>query len=179
MISTIIIAIIFLTLFIFAAFFLVQFHNILFRGFAPFVSTHQSVIDRITLDAAELKGKKIYELGCGSAKFLSALEKKFPEATLVGIEYSFLPWLIASIRLAAASSKIKLIKKNIFKINLSDADLIYCYLSIKTMKELALKFKQECKPGTQIISYVFPLPDILPAKTIELEDNTRVHYYMI
>lgn len=177
--TSIIITIIFLSLFIFAAFFLVQFYNILFRGFAPFVSTHPSIISRITLDAEELQGKKIYELGCGSAKFLSALEQKFPEATLVGIEYSFLPWLIARCRLAAAGSKIKLVKKNIFKINLADADLIYCYLSIKTMKELALKFKQECKPGTQIISYIFSLPDLLPTKTIELEDNTRVHYYVI
>jgi hypothetical protein len=179
MISTIILAIIFLLLVPLAVFFLVQFYNILFRGFAPFVSTHPLVVSRVILEARLAPGQQVYELGCGKAGFLVGLEKKFPQAKYAGIEYAFWPWFVAKAQLLLAGSKIKLIKQNLFNADIADADLIYCYLNPKMMQDLEIKFKKECKPGTQIISYCFPMTEMPPEKTIELEDNTRVYYYTI
>jgi tRNA G46 methylase TrmB len=39
-------------------------------------------------------GAVVYELGCGRAGFLRALEEKFPQAKYIGVEYSFWPYLL-------------------------------------------------------------------------------------
>ncbi|MCX6796698.1 MAG: hypothetical protein NTW06_04365, partial [Candidatus Falkowbacteria bacterium] len=58
-----------LFLIIFALFFVTQFFNILFRGFAPYVSTRTEVINKI-IDEVDLPdGVTVYELGCGKAGF--------------------------------------------------------------------------------------------------------------
>lgn len=161
-----------------AAFLLSQFFNILFRGYAPFISTNSEVIDKISEEIKLDSDPKFYELGCGKASFLRAISEKFPQAECVGIEYSFLPWLIAKIQTVFKQSKIKIQKNNIFKVNLADADYVYCYLNPKMMGLLEKKFKEECKPGTKIISYTFSLPNFKPEKTLEA-DGGKIYFYSI
>lgn len=161
-----------------AAFLLSQFFNILFRGYAPFISTNSEVIDKISEEIKLDSDPKFYELGCGKASFLRAISEKFPQAECVGVEYSFLPWLIAKIQTVFRQSKIKIQKKNIFKVNLADADYVYCYLNPKTMGLLEKKFKEECRPGTKIISYTFSLPNSRPEKIIEA-DGSKIYFYSI
>ena len=110
--------------------------------------------------------------------FLKEAEKKFPDSELYGIEYSFLPYLLSKIQLSLAKSKIKIKKENIFKTDLHEADIIYCYLNIKTMAELEKKFTTECKPGTQIISNVFQLPNQTAEKVLE-DNGNKVYFYKI
>ena len=164
-------------LIVFALFFVVQFFNILFRGFAPYVSTRSEVINKIVNELDVKEGATVYELGCSKAGFLKAIEEKFPKAKLIGIEYSFWPYFVAKLQLSLTESKIKIIKKNIFKVNLSDANEIYCYLNRRTMERIEKKFEDECKIGTEIISYQFPLPTKQPAKIIEVNKNHKVYFY--
>jgi 16S rRNA A1518/A1519 N6-dimethyltransferase RsmA/KsgA/DIM1 with predicted DNA glycosylase/AP lyase activity len=165
-----------LALLIFALFFVIQFYNMVFRGFAPFISSTKGLVKKI-LESIEVKaGSKIYELGSGKATFLREAEKKFPDSQFIGIEYSFLPYLLSRIQLSLTKSKIKIKKENIFKTDLHEADIIYCYLNIKTMAELEKKFISECKPGAQIISNVFQLPNQTAEKVLE-ENANKVYFY--
>ena len=165
-------------LIILAIFLSIQFFNILFRSYAPFISTNKKIIEKILLEIKLNDNNKVIELGCGKAGFLRALAKKFPNTKLIGIEYSFLPWIIAKIQSNLGKHNIKIIRENIFKTNISQADLIYCYLNIKMMKDLENKFKKECKKGTQIISYLFKLPNLKPSKIIENNHN-KIYFYTI
>lgn len=161
-------------------FFAMEFYNILFRGYAPFIVTRKKVIAKILSELDIREGAKIYELGCGQAGFLRALRKKFPRSELIGVEYQLLPYLIGGMQSALTNSKIKFKKKNIFKLNLRDADLIYCYLNPKTMARLEGKFKAECRPGTEVISYQFPLPNKQPEKVvIGPSEKDKVYFYKI
>ena len=162
-----------------AAAILAQFFNIVFRGFAPFISTSPKVIGKI-IENMDFSGQgKVYELGCGKAGFLRAMELEYPSVELIGVEYSFWPWLIAKIQISLNKSKIKIKRKNLLKVNLADADLIYCYLSPRLMKDLKKKFGQECKKGTKIISHAFTLPDSEPDKIVELEHGEKIYFYSI
>ena len=157
-----------------------QFFNIIFRGFAPFISTKGRVILKILGEIDYNRDKaKVYELGCGKAGFLRALEKKKPNWEYIGVEGSILPWLIAKIQTSLNHSKIKVLEKNLFHVNLADADLIYCYLNVEMMKKLEKKFKKECKSGAKIISYVFTMPNLQPEKVVELEDKSKIYFYTI
>jgi hypothetical protein len=169
-----------LVLFFFLAFLTAQFYNILFRGFAPFISSQRFVIDKVVAELALADNAAVYELGCGKAGFLSALRKKYPHARLVGVEYSLLPYLLARIQNALTRSRIEIKKKNIFKVTLGEADAIYCYLNLATMKKLKEKFMQECKNGAVVVSHQFPLPDTTAEKTIELNNGqARIYFYRI
>jgi 16S rRNA A1518/A1519 N6-dimethyltransferase RsmA/KsgA/DIM1 with predicted DNA glycosylase/AP lyase activity len=166
-------------LFAFALFFIIEFYNIIFRGFAPLISTRQEVINHILTELKLNHGDRVFELGAGDAGFLRHAEKKFPDSDFTGVEYSFWPWLTTKLQLALKKSKINLERKNLFKVALADADLIYCYLNIKMMEALKDKFKQECKAGTKIISLQFPIRDWQPEKVISTENSGKIYFYTI
>ena len=156
----------------------VQFYNIVFRGFAPFISTKFEAILTI-LNDLNLNGEEhVYELGAGKAGFLRAVEQKFGNTKLTGIEYSFFPYFLAKMQIILSNSKINLIKKDMFKVNLKEADVIYCFLMPEMMKSLEEKFKKECRPGTLIISYHFSLPNIEAEKVLK-EGKNNIYFYRI
>ena len=177
MVTLIIQTITLLVLLFFLAFFAVQFFNIFFRGYAPFVSTRPKVIKSIIGELAIKEDATVYELGCGRAGFLRALRKKYPKAKLFGVEYSFWPYLVAEMQNSLSKSKLEIMRKNMFKVDLSGADVIYCYLNAKMMEELAKKFKGECKPGATVISYTFPLHGMPSEKVLEVGKNEKVYFY--
>ncbi len=153
----------------------IQLFNIVFRGYAPFFSSNKKFMKKILEEEIEInKNYNIYELGCGFAWFLSLAEKQFKNVNYIGIEYSFLPYLLSKIRLKIIKSKIKIIKQNLFQTNLSNANLIYCYLLPNMMQKLAMKLKKECKCGTIIISYRFLMPNVDLYKKISFKKN---HFY--
>jgi len=167
-----------LALLIYFVFFISQFSNIIFRGYAPFVSTDNITIKKI-LSKVKIKEQSIiYELGCGRARFLRIIEKSFPRTELIGIENLSSLYLINKLRLKLQGSRIELLKKDFFVVNLKNADLIYCYLNNSTMQKLGEKFKQECLPGTQIISRSFPIPQFKPEELIIVR-NKKIYFYKI
>ena len=180
MLELIIGGILFIFLMAWFVFFVAQFYHIIFLGHAPFISTKPKVVKKI-LDEINLKDDAIiYELGCGRAPLLRALSKKYPKAKLFGVEYSFWPYLVAQIQDNLTKNNITILRNDMFTVDLSKADAIYCYLNLKTMAELEEKFKKECKPGTTIISHQFYMPNLKPEKTITVDEKgDRVYFYKI
>ncbi len=155
-----------------------QMYNVVFRGFAPFISTKFSAILAI-LKELNLSGKEtVYELGAGKAGFLRAVEQKFKNEKLVGVEYSWWPYVLAKMQIVITGSKIQMIRKNIFKISLKEADVIYCFLIPETMKRLKEKFKKECRPGTLVVSYRFSIAGLDPERVIK-EGRDNIYFYRI
>ena len=157
---------------------IIQFYNIVFRGFSPFISTKFKTILAI-LKELELNGSEhVYELGAGKAGFLRAVEQKFKNSKLTGVEYSFWPYTLARFQIILSGSKIKMVKKNIFKVSLKEADVIYCFLNIDMMKKLEDKIRNECRTGTLVISYHFRLPSLEPEKVIK-EEKDSIYFYRV
>lgn len=153
-----------------------QFYRVLFRGFAPFVSTKFKTILNLLKEVDLKEDDFVYELGSGKAGFLRAVEQKFNLKNLYGVEYAFLPYFLARIQIAFSNSRIKLIRKNIFKVNLEKADLIYCFLSPDMMMMLKKKFEKECKKGCVVVSYKFEIPEMEAEKVIK-EDKDNIYFY--
>jgi len=158
-------------------FFVIQAYNIFFKGYAPFVATKKNII-RKAIDEIELnEAKTVYELGCGRAGFLHSIRRRYPKTRLVGFEYSLLPVVLAKIQNWLLRGNIQIIKKDIFKVDLSEADLIYCYLNPKMMQELKEKFKKEMKQDAKIISFQFKIEGWEAKKVIENGDDKIYLYY--
>ena len=169
----IILFIITLALLLFA---ITQFFNVLVRGLPPFLPTQDKIILRAGENLQLNSQDVVYELGCGRAKFLRSLVKKFPEAEYIGIEYSFLPYLLSRFQLLFTPGHIKIIKHNFFTVDLRRATLLYFYLLPETMERLSAKIKKECRPDTKVISYQFSLPDLVLDKIV-IDQNRRLYFY--
>ena len=123
---------------------------------APWVPTWKRDITRIINLGQPQKGEVFYELGCGTAGTVISVAEK-SGAKGIGVELSFLQFLIAYIRAKLSRSNVSIKWKKLFKINLADADIIYLFLMPEAYEKLRAKLERELKPGTRVISYVWPI----------------------
>ncbi|MCA9388812.1 hypothetical protein KC644_03580 [Candidatus Berkelbacteria bacterium] len=141
---------------------------------APAVSSNRTLSKEI-LKLSELKkGEKFYELGSGFGFISRYMADHGARAT--GIEISpFYTWCSRVFFWQRDDIQIK--QDNIYRSNLSQADIIYCYLFPKVMSKLESKFEQELKPGTRVISQSFKLPNKKPSRTINTPLGSKIYLY--
>jgi SAM-dependent methyltransferase len=109
----------------------------------------------------------LVDLGCGDGRVLREAQKRYGVRT-VGYEINPLAYLKARI-LSIGFNKIKIRHQNFWDADLSDADVVFCYLYPDVMKRLAAKFVSGLKPGAVIVSSNFGLPGFVPSKILKLE----------
>ena len=91
-----------------------------------------------------------------------------------------MPFFLAKIQNWFKKNNLDIRRNDIFKVDLSKIDLVYCFLSVKMMKLLKNKFLKELKPGAQIISYQFRLPEFEPIKVVAGDKSTeKIYFYRI
>lgn len=158
--------------------FIINFYNIIILGQAPFVSSKRKIISQVVDSLDIYQGKIIYELGAGLSLFLRQIEKRTKVNKLIAIEYAIIPYLFSKLLLFFYKSDIKLIRKNLYSVNLNQADIIYLYLMPKMMPKLAKKLNKECKKGTLIISNSFKITDLTLEKNIKV-NNINIYFYRL
>lgn len=99
---------------------------------------------------------KVVDLGCGDGRVLRAFEKQGVK-DLTGYEVNFRAYLLAKIRNKLAKSKAKIYFKNFKKVDLSEFNLVFCYLFPGCVNSLKEKFDRELKSGARVISFVFEI----------------------
>ncbi len=101
---------------------------------------------------------RVVDLGCGDGRVLRMFEKQGVK-DLTGYEVNLGVYLLARIENKVLKSKSKIYPKNFKKVNLSEYNIVFCYLSNYCVNSLKEKFDKELRPGTKIISYVFKAKD--------------------
>lgn len=129
-----------------------------FSSLAPWVPCWSKDMERIFKIASLKPGEIFYDLGCGNGKTVIYANKNF-KATAIGIELALPLFLICKIRQLFNRDKNLFFKwKNLFKENLSKANVIYFFGMPNSIKnKLKQKLEKEAKLGTRIISYTFPV----------------------
>ncbi|HRY59969.1 MAG TPA: class I SAM-dependent methyltransferase [Patescibacteria group bacterium] len=121
------------------------------------------VIKEINPDATNF-----YDLGCARGRFALAIKKQLPSIEVVAIDNSRLRIFFAKIRALILHRKIKFIKNDIFKQNLSEVDVLYSYLWYDWLPPLEEKLKKELKKGSVVITNTSCFPNWNPIQTIIL-----------
>lgn len=105
----------------------------------------------------------VYDLGCGWGRLAFALAARYPDAKVIGIELSPLPWLFCKIRqVVQRRPNLEIRYGNFLRMPLGDADLIFCYLMIGAMRRLSAKLSREAGGGAVVIANSFALHDWAP-----------------
>lgn len=132
-------------------------------SFAPWVPSRGRDLKRI-FKLADLKpGQVFYDLGCGNGRLVIYAANNY-KVKAVGLEISLPFYLICRLRqFFNRSAWLEFKFKNLYKENLSPADVIYFFGMPYVLNEkFCRKLKEELRPGTKIISYSFKLHDWQP-----------------
>lgn len=145
---------------------------------ALYVSTSRAKI-KAFIDAVPMKADQmLVDLGCGDGRVLREVQKRYGVRT-VGYEINPLACLKARLY-SFGSHKINIRRQNFWEADLSEADVVFCYLYPDVMKKLAAKLVAGLKPGAVVVSSNFALPGIVPSQVIKLKHilyNDPIYIY--
>ncbi|MBN1582405.1 MAG: 50S ribosomal protein L11 methyltransferase [Anaerolineae bacterium] len=110
-----------------------------------------------------MPGEKVYDLGAGDGRVVVAAAKAY-QARGVGVEieptHCLVAWLRALVN--GVVRRVSIRQKNLFDVNLDDADVVFLYLSPKVLERLAPQLILKLRPGTRVVSVHFPIEGWLP-----------------
>lgn len=108
------------------------------------------ILSRLNLN----KGQTFLELGSGDGRVIHLASKKY-QVSATGVDIN--PILIWYSRIVAKIKKIKanFICQNIFKTDLTQADIIFLFMMPDVLVKLKPKLKKETKKGVRIVSHGF------------------------
>ncbi|MBN2322848.1 MAG: class I SAM-dependent methyltransferase [Spirochaetes bacterium] len=130
------------------------------RG-APYWPSSKQKVRRMLAMAEIKRGEVVYDLGCGDGRIIVAAARRFG-ARAVGVEiepFRFL-WCQLLITVLGLRKKVRVIRQDLFAVELDDADVVVCYLLQRTNDRLEEKLVRELKPGTRIVSNTFHFPTL-------------------
>lgn len=136
----------------------------LLRDKVPYVSTPQWAIDWLCANLALSDGTMVYDLGCGDARVLIALKKRFPAINAIGYERNWWPYVLARIKTRGTGVIVK--RHNFYTEDLGNATVVFCYLINMVMPTVERLLRSQLKPGATVYSYGFVFPNWQPSKRI-------------
>jgi len=123
---------------------------------APWIPTRMKKVRKM-LSLADLQPDEVvYDLGCGDGRFIVTAARRF-DAKAVGIEINILLYLWCQflITILGLRRRVKVVYGNFFKHDLSNADVVICFLLQETNDKLEEKLIQELKPTARVVSKSF------------------------
>jgi predicted RNA methylase len=134
-------------------------------GGALFATTHPLKIKKI-LETIEMHPNQVvYDLGSGDGGFLIAASKRY-KVKAIGLEINPWAYLLSKFKVMLWRTDVSIRFQDFWKVNLSEADIVFCYLFPDVMERLKEKLSKELKIGAMVISCNFEIPGWRPEKTI-------------
>jgi hypothetical protein len=121
----------------------------------------------------------IIDLGSGWGSFIIPMAKRYPQRQLVGYELSLLPWFTSCLLKKVLGLKnITLHRQNFYQADLTNAEIVVCYLFPDAMTKIKNKLLNEQLKIKFIISNNYALPSYKPNKIIVLDYFYRTPIYL-
>ena len=127
-----------------------------FKKGAPWLPTGMKKVRKM-LALAEIQPYEVlYDLGCGDGRFVINAARKYG-AKAVGIEINLFLylWCQLLVTVLGLRRRVKIKYGSFLKRDLSDADVIMCYLLPHMNNKLEDKLLRELKPTARIVSNSF------------------------
>jgi len=142
-----------------------------------FVPTPQEVVDAM-LKVANVTGRDVvYDLGSGDGRIpITAAKTYGAKATGIDICEIRIQEANANLTAAGVGDKVRFLKQDLFKTDLSEASVVTMYLLPSLNIRLISKLNKELKPGTRIVSHAFDMSadgvQRAPKETLNINGRT-------
>jgi len=143
----------------------------------PYVPSPQSVVADMLKVAEVGPSDFVIDLGSGDGRIVLTAAKVFgAQGFGVEIKDELVRKSNEAARNEGLADRVKFIKRDLFKTDISQATVLTMYLLPDTVNLLKDKFLAELKPGTRIISHDYPLTGWIPEKYVQmdLEDKVQI-----
>lgn len=143
---------------------------------APWVPTRKKDIERFFELAKLQPGESLYELGCGDARLVVRASKRFGVKG-VGIELSILHAAVSWIRARLLRSGVKILFGDMFKADLTKADIVYFFLMPDANDKIKVKLEKDLHSGSRVVSYVWPISGWEPDEICKEDGKPDLYLY--
>ena len=131
-----------------------------------FVPTPQDVVEKMLELAGVGEKDLVYDLGSGDGRIVIAAAKRYGcRAVGYEIDRELVELSRGNVGKAGAERLVTIEQKDVFTLDVSQADVIAVYLLPKQLEKLIPQL-EKLKPGSRIVSHQFEIPGIKPAKVI-------------
>jgi len=142
---------------------------------APLFPTPFHALKDLSAQAPLGPGALILDAGCGLGDGLKALHSAYPQARLVGLEWS---WpLRAACALRCPWARVR--QGDIWQADWSGYDLVYLFQRPESMPRAAAKARAELKPGAWLVSLEFEATDLVAHTRLQSPDGRPVWLYQM
>ena len=130
----------------------------------PWVPTRRARVRRALELAGVRPGETVYDLGAGDGRALIIAAREF-EACGVGIEIEPVHCLVARANalIAGASGRISIRCGSFYRADLSDADVVFVYVTPRHAARLRSLLAHQLRAGARVVSIAADLPGWQPA----------------
>ena len=143
----------------------------------PYVPSPQSVVADMLRYADVGPQDFLIDLGSGDGRIVLTAAKVFGARGFgVEIKEQLVKKANEDAQKEGIAERVRFIKQDLFKTDLSQATVITMYLLPDTVNLLKDKFLSELRPGTRIVSHDYPLTGWIPEKYVQmdLEDKVQI-----
>jgi predicted O-methyltransferase YrrM len=142
---------------------------------APWAPTRRTRVRRMLTLARVRPGEVVYDLGSGDGRVLLAAARRFG-ARAVGIEVDPLRYALTRsvVAILGLGERIEVRLGDLFKTDLSEADVVTCYLWQDTNDALEAKLAAELRPGARIVSHRYTFPGL---RLVDSDRRELVYVY--
>jgi hypothetical protein len=147
------------------------------KNAGPYVPSPQSVVSDMLKYAEVTDRDFLIDLGSGDGRIVLTAAKVFGARGFgVEIKEDLVRRANEAAKEQGIADRVKFIKQDLFKTDLSQATVVTMYLLPDTVNLLKDKFLAELKPGTRIVSHDYPLTGWIPEKYLQmdLEDKVQI-----
>ncbi|MCP8312534.1 MAG: class I SAM-dependent methyltransferase [Candidatus Methylarchaceae archaeon HK02M1] len=147
---------------------------------APFVGSPHDVVEKMLELVKPKLGEILYDLGSGDGRVLIMAAKRFG-TNCVGIELrgDLISRAMEEIKRLNLESRIQIIKGDFFDIDISNADIVFLYLTTSANEKLRPKLEKELKKGVRVVSHDYEVRGWIPSKVYKDELNGHLIYLYV
>src|SRR6267142_1200783 len=143
----------------------------------PYVPSPQSVVSDMLRYADVTANDFLIDLGSGDGRIVLTAAKIFGARGFgVEIKEDLVRRSNEAAQKEGLADRVKFLKQDLFKTDMSQATVITMYLLPDTVNLLKDMFLAELRPGTRIVSHDYPLTGWIPEKYVQmdLEDKIQI-----
>jgi len=129
----------------------------------PLYLTNPTTCHTLSKMLPDRPGARFMDLGSGLSGTIHFLARQHPDMQFSGVESAPIPFILSKIRQrVSGQSNLEVSHRNMWAVDLSEFDIVYCFLSPAPMTRLFEKARSEMKPGSILISNSFEVENHPP-----------------